>query len=268
MKNNFSKIPECKDENSLIDQFLSFVEIVIILREKCPWDNRQTNESIAALIVEEAYEVLDAIHKKEDKEFAKELGDLFLHIVMHAVMADERGAFNLIEVLKLIKQKLIHRHPHVFGNTSVNGETEVVQNWENLKLKEGRTSMLQGVPKSLPSLLRAQRLQHKAAQVGFDWADRNGVWNKVEEELKEFREELENNNIKNAEEELGDLIFSIVNAARFEEIYAEEALQKTNDKFTKRFQYIEKVAKEKGISMKEMSLEEMDAIWDEAKKIY
>ena len=146
MKNNFSKIPECKDENSLIDQFLSFVEIVIILREKCPWDNRQTNESIAALIVEEAYEVLDAIHKKEDKEFAKELGDLFLHIVMHAVMADERSAFNLIDVLKLIKQKLIHRH-HTFLEYIVNGETEVVQ-LENLKLKEGRTSMLQGVPKS------------------------------------------------------------------------------------------------------------------------
>jgi len=268
MKNNFSKIPECKDESSLTDQFLSFVEIVKILREKCPWDNIQTNESIAALIVEEAYEVLDAIHKKEDKEFAKELGDLFLHIVMHSVMADERCAFNLIDVLKLIKQKLIHRHPHVFGNTSVNGETEVLQNWESLKLKEGRTSMLQGVPKSLPSLLRAQRLQHKAAQVGFDWADRNGVWDKVEEELKEFRFELENNNMKNAEEELGDLIFSIVNAARFEEIYAEEALQKTNDKFTKRFQYIEKIAKEKGMSMKDMSLEEMDAIWDDAKKIY
>ncbi len=267
MENNFSKIPECKDENSLIDQFLSFVEIVKILREKCPWDNRQTNESIAALIVEESYEVLDAIHKKQDLEFAKELGDLFLHIVMHAVMAEERGAFKLIDVIKLIKAKLVHRHPHVFGNLSVDGESEILQNWESLKLKEGRTSMLQGVPKSLPSLLRAQRLQHKAAQVGFDWADRNGVWDKVEEEMKEFRAELSDNNFQNAEEELGDLIFSIVNAARFEEIYAEEALQKTNDKFTKRFQYIEKIAKEKGVSMKDMSLEEMDAIWDEAKKI-
>lgn len=253
-------------DNTVVEHFLKFIETVKILREKCPWDSKQTNESIAVLLIEEAYEVIDAIQKGEDKELAKELGDVFLHIVMHSVIAEERGAFNLSDVLKLIDAKLIHRHPHVFGDISVSGESEVHQNWEKLKLKEGKSSILQGVPKSIPSLLRAQRLQHKAAQVGFDWVEKSSVWDKVEEELKEFRNELENNNIQNAEEELGDLIFSIVNAARFENIFAEEALQKTNEKFIKRFQYIEKEAKAKGIPIQEMSLEEMDEIWNEAKK--
>jgi MazG family protein len=260
-------IPKAEDPNNLLEQFNIFIEIVRILRQKCPWDSQQTNESISHLLIEEAYETLSAIEEKNDIHFSEELGDLLLHIVMHCVMAEERGAFKLIDVINKIQKKLIYRHPHVFGNIEVSGSDEVVQNWEALKMKEGRVSILDGVPKTLPSLLRAQRIQHKASNVGFDWDDKKEVWKKVEEELQELKHEILNGNHKEATQELGDLIFSIVNAARFEDIVAEEALQKTNNKFAQRFQYIEKKVKEMGRTLNEMTLAEMDKIWEEAKTV-
>jgi XTP/dITP diphosphohydrolase len=265
MENNKVEVPKPKDPNSLADQFITFYEIVKILRRECPWDKRQTNESISQLLIEETYEVLEAINDKDDTEFSKELGDVLLHIVMHSVIAEERGAFNMIDVLKKISKKLVHRHPHVFGNVEINGEKDVMKNWENLKIEEGQKSILQGVPKTLPALMRAQRIQFKASKVGFDWDNKNGAWDKIEEELSEFKKEIEANNFKKASEELGDIIFAIVNAARFEEVVAEEALQKTNNKFIRRFQYIESKAKEQGRKLSDMTLAEMDVFWEEAK---
>jgi len=266
-QDNKIKAPAPINPESLADQFMNFVEIVKILRRHCPWDRRQTNESISQLLIEETYEAIEAINEGDDEEFAKELGDIFLHIVMHSVIAEERGAFNLIDVLKKIQTKLIHRHPHVFSDVEISGEKDVMRNWENLKIEEGQSSILQGVPKTLPALMRAQRLQFKAAKVGFDWDNKNGVWDKIEEELKELRREIESNNFKRAKEELGDVIFAIVNAARFEDVVAEEALQMANNKFTARFQYIEKKAKEQGKRLSDMSLEEMDNLWEEAKSL-
>ncbi len=261
------KTPKPDNPDSLSDQFLNFVEIVKILRKKCPWDRRQTNETISQLLIEETYEVLEAIQNEDDEEFAKELGDVFLHVVMHSVIAEERESFNLTDVLKKIQKKLVYRHPHVFGDIEVDGEKDVMKNWENLKLKEGSKSILSGVPKHLPALMRAQRAQFKAAKVGFDWEDRNGPWEKVEEEFRELKKEIDAGNKDNAFDELGDLMFSIVNAARFEDATAEEALQKTNDKFIRRFQYIEKKAAEKGKNLSDMTLKEMDKIWDESKEV-
>lgn len=266
MENNKVEVPKPKDPNSLSDQFLCFYEIVKILRRECPWDKRQTNESISQLLIEETYETIEAINDNDDEEFSKELGDLLLHIVMHSVIAEQRGAFNFINVLEKISKKLVHRHPHVFGDVIINGEKDVMQNWENLKIAEGQESILQGVPKTLPALMRAQRIQFKASKVGFDWEDKKGVWDKIEEELAEFKKEIEANNFKKASEELGDIIFAIVNAARFEEVVAEQALQKTNDKFIRRFQYIESKAKEQGKKLSDMTLGEMDVFWEEAKR--
>jgi len=261
------EIPRPKNPEDICDQFKALVEVIRILRKKCPWDSKQTNESIAHLFVEETYETINAIYEHNDEEFSKELGDIMLHVIMHAVMAEERGAFNLIDVMTKIRKKLIHRHPHVFDNLEVNGEEEVVQNWEALKMQEGQRSILDGVPNSLPSLLRAQRIQHKVSRVGFDWENSDGAWEKVFEELNELRREIENKNKEKAVEELGDLLFAIVNTARFEDIVAEEALHLTNNKFTKRFKYIEKKAREIGKKLSEMTLEEMDKLWDEAKQI-
>jgi XTP/dITP diphosphohydrolase len=266
------KIPVAEKPESAVSQFENFVEIVKILRRECPWDKKQTNESIAPLMIEETYEAIDAIYQKNDFEFSKELGDLLLHIVMHAVMAEERGAFNLTDVVRKISEKMIHRHPHVFGDVSVSGETEVLQNWEALKLQENTNSnapksTLDGVPNSLPALLRAERIQYKVSRVGFDWTDKNDVWNKIYEELNEFRQELTSGDKEKARQELGDFIFAIVNAARHEGIVAEEALHLTNNKFKNRFEYIEKKAREMGKSLNDMTLAEMDIIWDEAKKV-
>ncbi len=265
MANQMYEVPKPKDPDSLADQFLNFVEIVKILRKGCPWDRKQTNESISQLLIEETYEMIEAIAKKDDMEFSKELGDIFLHVVMHSVIAEERGAFDLVDVLKRIQTKLVHRHPHVFGDVKVNGEKDVMQNWENLKIEEGQTSILQGVPNTLPALMRAQRIQFKASKVGFDWDNKKGVWDKIEEELQELKAEMEANDIEKISEEMGDLIFAIVNAARFDDVVAEEALQKTNDKFIRRFKYIEEKAKEINKNISDMSLEEMDKYWDEAK---
>ena len=267
MDNNKCEVPAAKNPDSIAEQFDAFVELVRILRKECPWDRKQTNESIAHLLVEECYEAIEAIEKKDDDEFSKELGDILLHIVMHAVMAEQRGAFNIIDVITKEKNKMVHRHPHVFGDVAVSGTSEVLKNWEALKMKEGQRSILQGVPKSMPGLLRAQRVQHKASGVGFDWDNKNGAWDKIEEELKEFRTELDNSNHEKAADEFGDFLFALVNAARFEDIVAEEVMQRTNDKFTRRFQYIETKAHEAGKLLKEMTLEEMDKFWDEAKSL-
>ncbi len=268
MSNELIKAPQPENPESLSDQFMNFVEIVKILRKKCPWDSQQTNESIAQLLIEETYELIEAIENGDDEEFAKELGDVFLHVVMHSVMAEERGAFNLNDVLKKIQKKLINRHPHVFSDVQVSGSDEVMRNWEKIKMKEqNQESVLDGVPKAMPALLRAERIQFKASRVGFDWENKEGVWDKVEEEIAELRSELTDGNSENAKEEFGDVIFALVNAARFENIIAEESLQKTNDRFTKRFKYIEKKVKEAGKDLKNMTLAEMDSLWEEAKKL-
>ncbi len=263
--NNKINIPEPKEPKSLIDQFTAYYELVQILREKCPWDNKQTNESIAPLILEEAHEMIEAIHKGKDEDFAKELGDVLLHIVMHSIIAEERGAFGLIDVLEKNRKKLVHRHPHVFGDVNVNGQEEVLQNWEALKMQEGQKSILDGVPKAMPALLRAERIQHKAARVGFDWKERDDVWAKVFEELQEFRDELNINDMEKAKREFGDFLFALVNMARMYGIVAEDELIRTNDKFTQRFQFIEKSAIDSGKILNQMSLEEMDQLWDLAK---
>ncbi|MFM8840124.1 MAG: nucleoside triphosphate pyrophosphohydrolase [bacterium] len=259
-------IPQPNDPNSIKDQFESFVELVTILRRECPWDRKQTHESISHLFIEEAYEMIDAIEANDDTEFAKELGDLFLHIIMHAVIAEQRGSFSILDVMKKVQEKLIHRHPHVFGDTSAQDEETVRKNWEELKMQEGRSSALEGVPNALPALLRAQRIQEKAANVGFDWDDEKDVWNKVYEEIHELRVELSGGDQNRITEELGDVLFSIVNAARFRSIIAEEALQKTSNKFKRRFMTIEQSAQEMGKQLKDMTLQEMDDLWNKAKQ--
>lgn len=268
MKSELQKAPVPKDPNSLCDQFLNFVEIVKILRQKCPWDREQSNESIAQLLIEETYELIEAIEDGDDEEFAKELGDVFLHVVMHSIMAEERNAFNLIDVLQKIQKKLIVRHPHVFSDVHVSGAKEVTENWEAIKMREQKQdSVLDGVPKAMPALLRAERIQFKASRVGFDWDNKDDVWDKVEEEISELRQELKNADKNKAKDEFGDVIFALVNAARFEDIIAEESLQATNNKFTRRFMYIEKKAKELGKTVRDMTLGEMDEFWEEAKKL-
>lgn len=255
------------DPNSEKEVFAAFLKLVRILRLECPWDKKQTNKSIAHLTIEEAYEIMDAIDNDDDKEFAKELGDVLLHVLLHSVIAEQRGAFNIIDVINSVHSKMIHRHPHVFGDTEVANEDEVVQNWEKLKKSEGKKSALEGIPKGLPALLKAQRMQHKAAKVGFDWDNKDDVWNKVFEEIDEFKIALNEMNHEEKSKEFGDLLFALVNVARHENIVAEEALHFTNNKFTSRFQYIENKAQELGTKVEDMSLEEMDKLWDEAKKI-
>lgn len=259
--------PRAINPESTREQFMALVEIIRLLRIHCPWDRRQTNRSIAWMTIEEAYEMADAVLKEDDREFSRELGDLLLHVIIHSIIAEQRGAFELIDVITQIQDKLVYRHPHVFGNTDVEGEEEVLRNWEDLKMKEGQKSILQGVPKALPALLRAERIQHKASKTGFDWDKKEDVWDKVDEEYSELKEELKSGNKEKAFEEFGDFVFSLVNAARFEDIVPEEALQATNNKFTKRFRYIETKASENGLKLKDMTLAEMDKLWDEAKEL-
>ncbi len=261
------EVPKAVEPDDLEQQFTALVEIIKILRRECPWDKKQTNESIAHLLIEETYEMIDAIDNHEDKEFCEELGDVLLHVLMHGIMAEEKGAFGIIDIIKTLQKKLVYRHPHVFGDVEVSGEKDVLRNWENLKMNEGRESILEGVPPSLPALLRAQRVQFKAAKVGFDWKDKNGAWAKISEELEELKRELDNNEHKRAQEELGDVLFSIVNASRFEDVVAEEALQHSNNKFIRRFRYIEEKAAEQKRLLSDMTLGEMDALWDEAKEL-
>ncbi len=252
--------------------FERLLTIMDTLREQCPWDKKQTFETLRHLTIEETYELADAILDGDKQEIKKELGDLMLHLVFYARIASETNDFTITDVLNSICDKLIHRHPHIYGDVQVNDEQDVKQNWEQLKLKEGNKSVLEGVPVSLPALIKASRIQEKARGVGFDWEEKTQVWDKVEEEMREFRDEFnaaDNRMIdkEKAEGEFGDLLFSLVNYARFIGINPEDALEKTNKKFIKRFQYLESKAIELGKNLKDMTLAEMDLFWNEAKNL-
>ena len=236
------------------------------LREKCPWDKKQTLESLRPLTIEETYELSDAIIKKDLGLLKEELGDLLLHIVFYAKIGEEQGAFDIVQVINDLCEKLIRRHPHIYGDVKVENEEEVKQNWEKIKMKEGRKSVMGGVPESLPAMIKAWRVQDKAKQVGFEWDNVEDVWKKVEEELYEFKDVVKEGNADKMEDEFGDLLFSLVNYSRFINIDPETALERTNQKFLKRFRYIEEVAAKQGKQMTDMTLGEMDAIWNEAKK--
>lgn len=247
--------------------FTKLLNIMDELRLKCPWDREQTIDSIRHLTIEEVYELNEAILNQDYNEIKKELGDLLLHIVFYSKIASETNLFNLNDVIESLNAKLIRRHPHIYGDVTANDSDTVKQNWEQIKLSEKKgqkTSVLDGVPKTLSSTVKAYRMQEKAAQVGFDWPNKQQVWDKVNEELNEFKN-AETNAEK--EEEFGDLMFSLINYARFVNINPDDALEKTNIKFKKRFEYIEQKAKENNKNLKDMSLEEMDAFWNEAKKM-
>lgn len=241
--------------------FERLLNIMDDLRAQCPWDKEQTIESLRHLTIEETYELSDAILNNDLNEIKKELGDIMLHMVFYSKIGQEKGAFTITEVLNGICEKLISRHPHIYGDVKVNNAQDVKQNWEQLKLKEGNKSVLSGVPNSMPSLVKAMRMQDKAAQVGFDWPDKSLVWDKVEEELQEFKEAEG----KEKEGEFGDLLFSLVNYARWLKINPDDALEATNKKFKFRFESIEAEAKLQGRNLSDMSLEEMDVIWNAAK---
>jgi XTP/dITP diphosphohydrolase len=236
------------------------------LREQCPWDKKQTFESLRHLTIEETYELSDAILDRNLEEIKNELGDLLLHIAFYSKLGSEEKTFDIADVAHSISEKLIHRHPHIYGDVQVQDEEEVKKNWEALKLKEGKKSVLEGVPKGLPALVKAHRIQDKAAGVGFDWEQPDQVWEKVQEELAEFNTEIKKGSSKDREAEFGDLLFSMINYARFLKINPDTALERTNQKFTKRFQYLEAKAKELGKTLQQMSLAEMDVYWEEAKK--
>ncbi|MCX6149448.1 MAG: nucleoside triphosphate pyrophosphohydrolase [Ignavibacteriales bacterium] len=249
----------------LNNKFAEFVEVVEKLRKECPWDREQTNDSIKDATIEETYEVVEAIDNKDFEELKIELGDLLLHVVFHTVIAQEDNHFTLDEVIENIHEKLIRRHPHVFGDTEVSGSKEVKRNWETIKLSEGRDSVLEGVPKNLPSLQRAHRLQEKAARVGFDWENKEDVWKKVIEEIEEMHESEKSGNKDELENEIGDVFFSLVNYARFLGVNPENALRRTNEKFIKRFDYVQERIKATGRSISDSNLEEMDLYWNESK---
>ena len=245
-----------------LEAFGRLLTIMDELREQCPWDKKQTNETLRHLTIEETYELSDAILNNDSEEIKKELGDLFLHLVFYSKLGDEKGQFDVSDVLHSVCDKLVYRHPHIYADVEVKDEEEVKQNWEQLKLKEEwNKSVLGGVPNSMPSLVKAMRMQDKAAQVGFDWPSKDDVWDKVDEELQEFKEA---EGIEK-EEEFGDLLFSLVNYARWLKINPDDALEKTNKKFKYRFETIEQYAKDNGKRMEEMTLAEMDKIWDLAK---
>jgi XTP/dITP diphosphohydrolase len=256
--------------NSKQKQLQSFERLLNImddLREKCPWDKKQTIQSLRHLTIEETYELGDAILDNNLEEVKKELGDLLLHIVFYAKIGSETNNFDIADVCNEICEKLIHRHPHIYGDVEVADEEEVKQNWEKLKLKEGKKSVLEGVPKSLPALVKASRIQDKVKAVGFDWEEPQQVWEKVQEELQELQEEVASGNQDKMEAEFGDVLFSMINYARFLNINPEDALERTNKKFIKRFQYLESKATELGKSLMDMTLAEMDIFWEEAKKL-
>jgi XTP/dITP diphosphohydrolase len=250
--------------------FLRLLTVLDTLRTQCPWDKKQTMETLRHLTIEETYELSDAILEGDQQEIKKELGDVMMHLVFYARIAAEHKEFDIVDVLNGVCDKLIHRHPHIYGDVVADDEAAVKRNWEKIKLKEGNKSVLGGVPAGLPSLVKASRIQEKARGVGFDWEDKTQVWEKVEEELQEFKNEfnvVDNTAIDQdkAESEFGDLLFSLINYARFININPENALEKTNKKFIKRFQYLEEKAKENGKALQDMTLAEMDVYWNEAK---
>jgi XTP/dITP diphosphohydrolase len=250
------------------DKLKAFERLLIImdeLREQCPWDKKQSIESLRTLTIEETYELCDAILQKDMQQIKGELGDLFLHLVFYAKIASESNAFDVADVLNGVCDKLVHRHPHVYGDVKVVDEEDVKRNWEQLKLKEGKKSVLEGVPHSLPALVKAIRMQDKARGVGFDWDNKTQVWEKVQEEIQEFQLEEARNDLEKMEDEFGDVLFSLVNYARFVGINPEDALEKTNRKFLSRFQFLEKESEQQGKSLQDMTLPEMEAIWQKAK---
>ena len=250
-----------------LEAFGRFLDILDELRVKCPWDRKQTNESLRPNTIEETYELCDALLRGDKSDICKELGDVLLHVAFYAKIGSEQGAFDMADVCNKICDKLIFRHPHVYGEQAAKNAEDVCKLWEQVKLKEkgGNKTVLAGIPDALPALVKAYRMQDKVANVGFDWEKREDVWAKVKEEIREFEAEVENMDSEKATEEFGDLLFAMVNAARLYKIRPDNALEKTNIKFRRRFDYIEQKAKEKGLSLKEMTLDQMEALWQEAK---
>jgi XTP/dITP diphosphohydrolase len=255
------------DREEQLKAFGRLLDIMDELRKKCPWDKKQTNESLRSNTIEETYELCDALIRKDDTGIMKELGDLLLHIVFYAKIGEEKNAFDIEDVCNSICDKLIFRHPHVFGGDVLDTAKQVEQSWEQIKLKEkgGNKTVLEGVPASLPSVVKAHRIQDKARNVGFDWKDRGQVWDKVNEELGELKQEIDKMDADRMESEFGDFFFSMINAARLYKINPDNALEKTNQKFIRRFNYLESHARENNLSLKSMPLEEMDRVWNEAK---
>ena len=252
-----------------MEAFGRLLDILDELRVKCPWDRKQTNESLRPNTIEETYELCDALMRDDKNEICKELGDVLLHVIFYAKIGSEKGDYDIKDVCDKLCDKLIYRHPHVFSEEKSETVGQVLDNWEQLKLKEkdGNKSVLSGVPAALPSLIKAYRMQDKARHVGFDWEKKEQVWDKVKEEFSELQVEIANLDKDKAEAEFGDLLFSVINAARLYGINPDNALERTNQKFLRRFNYLEEHTLKKGIQLKEMSLEEMDVIWDEAKKL-
>ena len=251
-------------QDNRLSAFKRLLDIMDELREKCPWDSKQTFETLRYLTIEETYELSDAILDNNPLEISKELGDLMLHLVFYAKIGSESGSFDIADVLNGICEKLIRRHPHIFGDVKVADVDDVKNNWEKIKLKEGNKSVLAGVPSSLPAMVKAYRIQEKVRGVGFDWEKTEQVWDKVEEEIMEFKSEMDLNSCK-MEDEFGDLLFALVNYARFIKINPEDALEKTNRKFIRRFQFMEKCSLESGKPLSEMTLNEMELLWQQAK---
>ncbi|MDE6231145.1 MAG: nucleoside triphosphate pyrophosphohydrolase [Muribaculaceae bacterium] len=255
-----------KEKLAALDEFLNVLET---LRVKCPWDRKQTNESLRPNTVEEVYELVDALMADDQKNICKELGDVLLHVGFYALIGEEKGEFDIADVCNMLVEKLKFRHPHIYGDIQADTAEEVKQNWEKIKLKErdGNKTVLGGVPSALPAMIKANRIQEKARNVGFDWEQPSDVWNKVREEVEEVQQEIDSNDAEKLEGEFGDLLFAVINAARLYGVDPENALEKTNRKFISRFNHIEKRAREIGKSLSEMTLEEMDALWNEAKGI-
>ncbi|MGB4839482.1 MAG: nucleoside triphosphate pyrophosphohydrolase [Saprospiraceae bacterium] len=252
------------DRNVKATAFVRLLDIMNDLREKCPWDMNQTNDSLRILTIEETYELSDAILNKKNDDIKEEIGDLMLHMVFYARIGEEQGVFNIADALNSICEKLIKRHPHIYGSVQVKSEEDVKKNWEQIKLSEGKKSVLSGVPVGLPAMVKAYRMQEKTAQVGFEWKEKSNVWAKVEEEINEFKEVSDSGDTQRIEEEFGDILFSLINYARYEGINPETALERVNRKFKYRFEFIEENADQ---PLKDMSLEQMDALWLKAKMV-
>jgi MazG family protein len=257
------------NRESRMQAFGRLLDVMDELREKCPWDKEQTNESLRPLTIEETYELSEALLKKDDSEISKELGDVLLHIIFYAKIGSETGQFDIQDVCEQLVQKLVYRHPHIFGEVEVADAREVERNWEKLKLKEkdGNRSVLAGVPETMPSMIKAFRMQDKARGVGFDWDHREQVWGKVQEEFNELMAEIDVLDADKMESEFGDLFFSLINAARLYQINPDNALERTNHKFRSRFNYLEEKTMQQGRSLRKMTLDEMDVIWEEAKRL-
>jgi XTP/dITP diphosphohydrolase len=248
--------------------FVRLLTIMDELREQCPWDKKQTMDSLRYLTIEELYELSDAILEKDNDEIKKELGDILLHIVFYSRIASETNDFDISDVINSVCDKLIFRHPHIYGDVKVKDEIEVKKNWEKLKLKEGKKSVLEGVPKSLPAIVKSFRIQEKVRGIGFDWDDKSQVWDKVLEEIEELKVEIKKGDKNRIESEFGDVLFALTNYARFVNVNPEDALEKTNKRFIKRFQIMEKMINKAGLDLSDMKLSEMDIFWEKAKKLY